>query len=400
MEAQEICLLASRIAKGGTGMVALAGQMLTLVLEELKLTRNLKMNRVTQTLTLAAGTNGPFNLESDYLRTYDMFYPLATPQGMTQFLTPVTMEQYDSEFKAVQTANYPYEFATDLSTQALATSGVSGVTGVTGVTIVTPGFHYTSVPTVAFAGGVGSGASALAGLGLTLPQIGTQGAGYAIGDYVFGAAGTFTRPVKVLVLGVGGGGTLVSFQMIDIGDYSVLPGVNSATTTTGGGAGFTFTTPYECSVSSITMTSPGLYTVAPAVSLVGGAPTANAVLTAQIGSTQSNGGGLLYIYPQSNALLSITHRYMRNQPDIPSPETSTTTPWFPLNLYLIHRTAALMMGITGDDREQAFLQESEKMLAPYLIMEGDEQKTVQAVGLDPRRFRAGRYARPTKTLPY
>jgi hypothetical protein len=81
-------------------MVALAGQYLNLVLEDLKLNRDLKVNRVTQTLNVNAGTNGPFPLESDYLRTYDMFYPLQGPNGETQFLTPITMEQYDAEFKA------------------------------------------------------------------------------------------------------------------------------------------------------------------------------------------------------------------------------------------------------------------------------------------------------------
>src|SRR4051812_10214048 len=100
-------------------MVALAGQMLNLVLEDLKLNKDLKVNRVTTTLTLQAGTNGPFPLPIDYLRTYDMFYPLQGPNGMTQFLTPITMEQYDEEFKGTQAANYPYEFATDLSTQAI-----------------------------------------------------------------------------------------------------------------------------------------------------------------------------------------------------------------------------------------------------------------------------------------
>jgi hypothetical protein len=48
---RDICLLASREAKGGAGMVALAGQYLNLVLEDLKLNRDLKVNRVTQTLT-------------------------------------------------------------------------------------------------------------------------------------------------------------------------------------------------------------------------------------------------------------------------------------------------------------------------------------------------------------
>ncbi len=97
MQAKQICLLASREAKGGTGMVAIAGQYLNLVLEELKLVRNLKVNLVTQSLTVQAATYGPFALESDYLRTYDLWYPLpaaggATSSSMTQFLVPITMD--------------------------------------------------------------------------------------------------------------------------------------------------------------------------------------------------------------------------------------------------------------------------------------------------------------------
>ena len=40
------------------------------------------------------------------------------------------------------------------------------------------------------------------------------------------------------------------------------------------------------------------------------------------------------------------------------------------------------------------------MLRPYLIMEGDEQKAVHEVKLDPRHFRSKRGVRPTKVNPY
>lgn len=97
-----------------------------MILEDLVLNRNLKMNRVTQSITLPANTLGPVNLEADYLRTYDLFYPMPTSgspgsqTGITIFLIPITMEQFDAEFKSPSVANYPYEFATDLSPQASA----------------------------------------------------------------------------------------------------------------------------------------------------------------------------------------------------------------------------------------------------------------------------------------
>lgn len=125
MNLQQITLLVSQTAKGGAGMVHIAGQCVTAILENLKLVRDLKMNRVTATLNVAPGGFGPFPLPADYLRTYDMSYPLQTPNGTTQFLTLITMEQWDQEFKGILTADYPYEFATDLSTQAQVWSGGS-----------------------------------------------------------------------------------------------------------------------------------------------------------------------------------------------------------------------------------------------------------------------------------
>lgn len=397
MQAKQICLLASQIAKGGTGMVAIAGQGLNAVLEELKLVRNLKMNRVTQTLNVSAGSNGPFLLEADYLRTYDMFFPLAA-NGETQFLTPITMEQYDAEVKFSQTADYPYEFATDLSTQALAASGAAGSTGVAGVTVVSPGI-YTSIPAVGFSGGVGSGASATAHVGITGISGFTSGASYALGNLVTLVGGTFTRPWKAMVSTVDGSGAVLVVQVIDYGDYITLPSAGSATTTNGAGAGF-IVNPLLFNVSSVVVTASGLYTSAPAATLSGGGGAPQGTLSVQFGSTATQGGGQLYIYPMSATPLAITHRYLKNQPDLVSPETSTTVPWFPHSQYLIDRTAWFVMGITGDDRRDSFLQSTEALLRPYLIMEGDEQQAVQAMRLDPRRFRANRGLRPTKLDPY
>lgn len=239
MQAQAICLLASREAKGGTGMVAIAGQYLNLVLEELKLIRNLQVNRVTQSLTVQPGIYGPFNLESDFLRTYDMFYPLPTSGGgtassMTQFLVPITMEQFDAEFKSPSISNYPYEYATDLSTQA---------------------------------------------------------------------------------------------------------------------------------------------------------------------KTASASAGQFVIYPQTSGQIVLTHRYMKNQPDLINPSTSAETPWFAFTDYLIKATAGRMMGLTGDDRQSQYLAEAENMLRPYLIQEGDEQQAVHNIRLDPRHFKVKTGLKPTKASP-
>lgn len=250
MQLRVICDLASGIAKGGHGMVGLAGQYLTGVLEELVLIRDLKMNRVTTTITVSPGTYGPFALEADYLRTYDIFYQIpamgggGAPSSQTLFLNPITMEQFDAEFKSPTQTSYPYEWASDTSTDAQTWSG----------------------------------------------------------------------------------------------------------TTTGSGS----------------MTS----------------------------------AGGLYIYPASNGVLTLNHRYMKKQPDYATPQLSQLEPWFPYSDYLITATAAKMCRQTGDDRWAALWEQAENMLRPFLIQQGDEQETVQAVRLDPRHFRISRNLRPVKIYPY
>lgn len=238
LQAQQICSLAAQIAKG-PGFLQQAGQFLNMVLEDLKQVRDLKINRVTSTITLTPSNFGPFNLEADYLRTYDLFYPMPSSgqalnaPGIPIFLNPITMKQMDMEFKDISTANYPYEFATDLS------------------------------------------------------------------------------------------------------------------------------------------------------------PMGNNPATA----------GLLYVYPASSGVLILTHRYMVNRPDITAPESSATMPWFPNTDYLVTATAGRLMAITGDDRKDAFDKDAERILHPYLIMQGDEQQTVQNITLDPRHFRTNRSLRLTKDSP-
>lgn len=249
MQMRIICDLASGIAKGGHGMVGLAGLYLNLVLEELVLNRELKMNRVTTPITASTGVYGPFALEADYLRTYDIFYQIpgvggSAASSQTLFLNPITMEQFDAEFKSPTQTSYPYEWASDTSTDAQTWSGTT--------------------------------------------------------------------------IGLG------------------------------------------------TMTS----------------------------------AGSLYIYPASNGVLTLTHRYMKKQPEYSLPSANQLEPWFPYSDYLVTATAAKMCRQTGDERWAGLWDQAEKMLQPYLVMEGDEQQTVRAIRLNPREFRFNRCVRPTKLYPF
>ena len=94
------------------GFLSRGGRALNLALNDLCLHRNLKINLFTQSINVAANTNGPFNLESNYLRTFDLFYLI---QDQPYFLQPSNLYQFDSEPDKSTTSNYPYEWASDLS---------------------------------------------------------------------------------------------------------------------------------------------------------------------------------------------------------------------------------------------------------------------------------------------
>lgn len=117
LTATQICSLARTAAKV-PGYTVQSGQYLNLVLDDLVLHRDLKVNRVTTTITVQANSNGPFSLEADYLRTYDLFYLV---NNMPFMLEPLTNRQYDAIYKDPSVANYPEWWVTDLS--PLATAG-------------------------------------------------------------------------------------------------------------------------------------------------------------------------------------------------------------------------------------------------------------------------------------
>jgi len=109
--AAQIITDACQIAKC-PGYTAQAGRALNFVLSDLVLHRNLKVNLITSTINVPANSFGPFNLESNYLRTYDLFY---TVSGTVYFLDPCSLKEIDSEDRSSGISNFPYEWATDLS---------------------------------------------------------------------------------------------------------------------------------------------------------------------------------------------------------------------------------------------------------------------------------------------
>lgn len=94
----------------------------------------------------------------------------------------------------------------------------------------------------------------------------------------------------------------------------------------------------------------------------------------------------LYVWPPSSGGYQATLRYFRLMPDITTPETSSAVPWFPSTQYLRTRLAAELMQITDDERQVAFLANSEDILRRFLEMKDDPEGAVKRVTLDRRRF--------------
>jgi hypothetical protein len=166
----------------------------------------------------------------------------------------------------------------DLSVLALTSLGLAhGTSGVVqSVTVTAAGSGYTTLPTVGFTGGGGTGAAARAVLTAT-----------SVGAGVVGAGGTgYTTVPTVTIVGGGGSGATAT--------ATVVSGAVTAITITAGGSGYTSpanvvfsggggsgatatTTLTATSVASVVMTSQGTgFTTAPTVAFTGGGGTAAA----------------------------------------------------------------------------------------------------------------------------
>lgn len=164
------------------------------------------------------------------------------------------------------------------------------------------GTGYTTLPTVNFSGGTGTGAAAQAGLGVVSAAVNAAGLGYTAGSVLGPAAGTISpyvisRPGNIapgsasfVVATVNGTGGVTGITTSQVGNYSVIPGTVAVATTGGGGSGCTLNLTWG--VSAVNITNAGgdigngqiLYTSAPAVAFAGGGG-ASAAATASISNS-------------------------------------------------------------------------------------------------------------------
>jgi len=129
--------------------------------------------------------------------------------------------------------------------------------------------------------------------------------------------------------------------------------------------------------------------------------------TNRAGANPATGGGQLFVWPPASGAFQASLYYFASQPDIATPETSNVIPWFPNSQILIRTVAGRLMGLTNDDREQAYLGDDEDkyplgaptLLKQYLRNVSDREGAVKTVGLDRRRFgRAFDRLKNTKTI--
>jgi hypothetical protein len=118
---------------------------------------------------------------------------------------------------------------------------------------------------------------------------------------------------------------------------------------------------------------------------------------------------IAYVWPPASGSYPAMVRYYAQMPDIATPETSATVPWFPNQDYLKTALAGHLMQLANDDRWEAFLSDNEDahpggagvLLRKYLVMKDDDVNRAKSVKLDPRRFGSSFYGlKNTKSFPW
>jgi hypothetical protein len=102
----------------------------------------------------------------------------------------------------------------------------------------------------------------------------------------------------------------------------------------------------------------------------------------------------MFFWPPPSGAYPVTLRYFRLMPDIATPETSATVPWFPNTQVLQRSVAGRLMGLTGDDRQASYMGDDDEryplgwltLLRAWLKNAHDREGAVATVGRDRRRF--------------
>jgi hypothetical protein len=107
-------------------------------------------------------------------------------------------------------------------------------------------------------------------------------------------------------------------------------------------------------------------------------------------------GPVIYFYPAPIAVLQVTLRYMDNNVEITSPQTSSVVPYLQDQAYLTDRVTECLMKITDDERLKLFMENTDEMDRRYMKMMNDQNDRAYKVKRDPDSFRVAERVRPTK----
>ncbi len=102
----------------------------------------------------------------------------------------------------------------------------------------------------------------------------------------------------------------------------------------------------------------------------------------------------LYIYPPPNMLITLQLRYYGTQPDITSPEASSTIPWFPSQSYLNARLLGELYALNSKpEMASMYLGDgpvgAAGILRRWLQLQGDREMTGSSIVMDRRFFGGG-----------
>lgn len=103
-------------------------------------------------------------------------------------------------------------------------------------------------------------------------------------------------------------------------------------------------------------------------------------------SGDSNSRAVIYFWPPANGQYTVNVRYAKLRPDIATPETSNTVPWFPEQSYLLKKLSAYVCHLTNDDRADKFEKQAEDILRQWLPMQRDLESSTICVELDRKRY--------------
>lgn len=240
--------------------------------------------------------------------------------------------------------------------------------GLSAVSVSNAGTGYTSIPSVGFTGGAGTGAAASAVMKALTVTVQGGGSSYAPGDTITLTGGTSTQ-ATVLTVSTVSSGAITAVTISTAGKYTVLPSnpVSQGTTSgTGTGATFNIT---AWGVDSVKLTASGTgYTSAPTVGFTGGAGS-GAAATATVGSTAAPALSAYTLSGGTNGNTTITGSVLIGQDTVPRK-----------GMYALRNTGASIAVLCDCDDSTTYTNQVSYGLSEgtYMIMVGPAGQSVSA----------------------